>query len=173
MTVSIAIVAALTMLGSAPAPPPQEGNQTPLALDVVKRVALDPTTYAPAVVAWGGTRLDWKSSQIFFENGWHEQNPRFTVSGRGNDTPIGYAAGNRKILTDSVWNLRLSLINNVSEQLIEGVLIRRFPTHRRLLRTLGWIERIVAASYWTYQLSADHFRQWQANERRAQQLGYH
>ena len=171
MTVSIAIVAALTMLGGAPVPP-QEGKPTPLVLNVVKRVALDPTTYAPAVVAWGATRLDWGSSQIFFQNGWHEQNSRFTVSGRGNDTPIGYAAGNRRILKDAAWNLRLSLINNVSEQLIEGLLIRRYPTHRKLLRTLGWIERIVAASYWTYQLSADHFRQWQANERHAQQLGY-
>ena len=159
------------MLGAAPVPP-QEGHQTPLVRDVVRRVALDPTTYAPAVVGWGATRLDWGSSQIFFRNGWHEQNPRFTVSGRAGDPPIGYAAGNRKILKDSVWNLRLSLMNNVSEQLIEGLLIRRYPTHRRLLRALGWIERIVAASYWTYQLSADHFRQWRANERRARELGY-
>jgi hypothetical protein len=171
MTVSIAIAAALTMLGSTPAPL-QESHPTPLVLDVVKRVALDPTTYAPAIVAWGGTRLDWGSSQIFFQNGWREQNPRFTVSGRGNDIPVGYAAGNRKILKDSVWNLRLSLVNNVSEQLIEGLLIRRYPAHRRLLRTLGWIERIVAASYWAHQLSADHFRQWQANERLARGLGY-
>jgi len=171
VTISIAIVAALTIVASAPAPP-QEGHQPPLVRDVVKRVALDPTTYAPAVVAWGATRLDWGSSQIFFQNGWHEQNPRFTTSGRGGDTPIGYAAGNRQILEDSAWNLRLSLINNVSEQLIEGLLIRRYPTHRTLLRTLGWIERIAAASYWTYQLSADHFRQWRANERRARQLGY-
>lgn len=140
--------------------------------DVVKQVALDPTTYAPAIMAWGATRLDWRSSQVFFRNGYYEHNPRFTVSGLPDDTAIGYADGNRKISIDAVANLQFSLLNNFPERVIERLLIRRYPQHRKLLRTIGWIERSVAASYWAYRLSAGHLRQWQENERRARRLGY-
>ena len=140
--------------------------------DVVKKVTLDPTTYAPAIVAWKATRLDWQSSQVFFQHGWFEHNPRFTVSGRGDDTAIGYAAGNRQIFADAIAVLQLSMVNNVSERVIERWLVPRYPNHRKLLRTLGWIERSAMASYWSYRLSAGHLRQWQKNERLAQQLGY-
>jgi hypothetical protein len=135
-------------------------------------VILDPTTYAPTIVAWEATRLDWRSSQIFFQNGFFEHNPRFTVSGRSDDVAIGYAAGNRKILTDSLAILQFSLVNNASARLTERLLMRRFPNQRKLLRTIGWVERSGVASYWSYRLSAGHLRQWQANGRRAQQLGY-
>ena len=37
---------------------------------------------------------------------------------------------------------------------------------------LGWIERISFGAYMSYALSADHYRQAQANALRAQQLGY-
>jgi hypothetical protein len=150
----------------------QDRDRASFVPDVVKKVIVDPTTYAPAVVAWGATRLDWQSSQIFFRNGMFEHNPRFTVSGRSGDTAIGYRAGNRQILTDAIANLRLSLVNNVSARVMERLLIPRYPNHRKLLRTIGWIERSAMASYWSYRLSADHFRQWQENQRRARQLGY-
>lgn len=150
----------------------QEPAPAPLLIDAAKAVVLDPTTYAPAVVGWGATRLDWRSSQVFFQLGWTEHNPRFTTSGLRDDTAIGYAAGNRKIAVDALANLRLSMVNNFSSHLVERLLIRRYPTRRRLVRTVGWIERIAFASYWTHRLSADHFRQWQDNDRRARQLGY-
>jgi hypothetical protein len=150
----------------------QDQDRASFVPDVVKKVIVDPTTYAPAVVAWGATRLDWQSSQIFFRNGMVEHNPRFTVSGRRDDSAIGYAAGNRQILTDAIANLRLSVVNNVSARVIERLLMPRYPNHRKLLRTIGWIERSAMASYWSYRLSADHFRQWQENQRRARQLGY-
>lgn len=150
----------------------QDQDHASLVPDVVTRVILDPTTYAPAVVAWVATDLDWRSSQIFFQNGWFESNARFTVSGRGNDTAIGYAAGNRTILIDAIANLRFSVINNVADQAIERLLIRRHPTHRKLIRTIGWIERSVMASYLSYRLSARHFRQWRDNHWRARDLGY-
>lgn len=140
--------------------------------DVVKKVALDPTTYAPAIVAWTATQLDWQSSQVFFRNGWFEHNSRFTVSGRHDDIAIGYAAGNRQILTDALAVLQVSMVNNVSERVIERMLMRRYPNHRKLLRTIGWIERSAMASYWSYKLSAGHLRQWQKNERLVRQLGY-
>lgn len=165
------IVVALMML-VASSVSAQDQDHASFVPDVLKRVILDPTTYAPAIVAWEATRLDWQSSQIFFRNGLFEHNPRFTVSGRGDDTAIGYAAGNRQIFTDSIANLQLSLVNNVSERAMERLLIPRYPNHRKLLRTIGWIERSAMASYWSYRLSAGHFRQWQENERRAQQLGY-
>jgi hypothetical protein len=139
---------------------------------VVKHVTLDPTTYAPAVAGWTSTRLDWRSSQAFFEHGWVEGNSRFTVSGRGNDIAIGYAAGNRQILVDALGILQLSAVNNVSERVLERWLMPRFPNHRKLLAAIGWIERSALASYWSYRLSAGHLRQWRRNERLARQLGY-
>jgi hypothetical protein len=171
MSLSRMIVVALMML-VASSGAAQDQDHASFVPDVVKKVILDPTTYAPAIVAWEATRLDWQSSQIFFRNGLFEHNPRFTVSGRGDDTAIGYAAGNRQIFTDSIANLQLSLVNNVSERVMERLLMPRYPNHRKLLRTIGWIERSAMASYWSYRLSAGHFRQWQENERRARQLGY-
>jgi hypothetical protein len=40
-----------------------------------------------------------------------------------------------------------------------------------VVKTLGWIERSVFASYWSYRLSATHFRQWQTNKQQATALG--
>jgi hypothetical protein len=154
------------------APVAAQNQDRDVITDAVKGVIVDPTTYAPAMLGWGTTRLDWQSSQPFFENGAVEHNARFTVSGHGDDTAVGYSAGNRKIFKDSLANLQLSLIHNVSEHLIERMLLPRYPDHRHLLRTIGWIERSAVASYWSYRQSAGHFRQWQVNDRRAQQLGY-
>jgi hypothetical protein len=163
------MVIALAMLASSVSA--QDSRRTSFASDLVKQVFLDPTTYAPTILAWEATRLDWQSSQVFFKHGWLESNPRFTISGRSEDTAIGYAAGNRQILRDSLSNLQLSLANNLSERITERLLVPRYPAHRKLIRAIGWIERGAIASYLSYQLSAGHFRQWQANETRAQQLG--
>jgi hypothetical protein len=170
MSLCRGIAVALTIL-VAPSVSAQDQDRASFVSDVVKKVILDPTTYAPAIVAWEATRLDWRSSQVFFQSGWFEHNPRFTASGRGDDTAMGYAAGNRRIFSDAVANLQLSLLNNVSERVMERLLMPRYPNHGKLLRTLGWIERSAMASYVSYLLSADHFRQWQDNERRAQQFG--
>jgi hypothetical protein len=124
--------------------------------DAIKNVALDPTTYAPAIVAWEAMRLDWRSSQVFFERGWVEQNPRFTISGRAGDIAIPYAAGNRLILKDAFANLRVPLVHNVSERVVEHLLQTRYPNHRRLLRAAGWTERLTMASILSYRRSAEH-----------------
>ncbi len=171
LSVSRVIAVALMML-LASSVSAQDQDRASFVPDVVKKVILDPTTYAPAVVAWEAMRLDWRTSQVFFQNGWSERNPRFTVSGLKDDVAVGYAAGNRQILTDAFANLRLSLVNNASERVVERLLLPRYPNHRKLLRTIGWIERSAMASFWSYRLSAGHFRQWQENQRRAQQLGY-
>jgi hypothetical protein len=140
---------------------------------LTKDVALDPTTYAPSVLSYTSTRLDWDTSQVFFRNGYVEDNPRYTATGLAHDTPMGYNAGNRKILGDTMTILGGSLAHNYTERLFERYLMEKYPDHRKLVRTIGWIERIGFSSYWSYRLSAAHFRQWQANDRLASQLGLH
>jgi hypothetical protein len=166
------LIAVALLLLVAAAASAQDPDPTRFVPGLIKNVLLDPTTYVPAVTEWKAMRLDWASSQVFFRNGSVEQNPRFTLSGFSNDTAIGYSEGNRQILNDAVATLELSLVNNASTRAMEGLLLPRYPTHRKIIRTIGWIERSVLASYWTYRQSAAHFRQWQYNERQAQQLGY-
>jgi hypothetical protein len=165
------VAAAALMLLAAAGASAQEKESPGLIADVAKGVLLDPTTYAPAVITWEATRLDWRSSQVFFRNGFYEQNPNFTLSGRGNDTAITYAEGNRQILMDAFANLQVSLLNNASTRVVEHWLVPRYPNHRKLVRTLGWIERGAVASYLSYRMSAVHFEQWRDNDRRAQQMG--
>jgi hypothetical protein len=139
--------------------------------DVTKRVVFDPTTYAPAIIAYDATMRDWNSSQPFFANGYMEHNRRFTVSGRPDDFALNYNAGRKRILSDAFANLEISVANNVVDNVFERVLVTKYPNHRKLVRTLGWIERIGFASYTSYRLSAAHYRQWQQNEAYARQLG--
>lgn len=140
--------------------------------DVTKRVLLDPTTYAPAVIFYPSQYLDWVSSQPFFRNGYVEKNFDFTVSGRPNDTPVSFGDGNRKIVRNTLINLSTSMVHNVTEQMLERKLIERYPERRKLIRTLGWIERIAVSGYLAYYTSAPHYRQWRENERRARELGF-
>jgi hypothetical protein len=165
------IAAALLVLVSVPALA-QEPDRAPIAPGVIKDVLLDPTTYVPALVGWKATRLDWDSSQVFFQNGSFEQNPHFTLSGIGGTPALAYGVGNRQILMDAIANLQMSALNNVSMRLVERLLIPRHPTHGKLIRAIGWVERSALASYLTYEMSAGHFRQWQQNDRQAGEFGY-
>jgi hypothetical protein len=146
-------------------------GELPVLQEVAKRVALDPTTYAPTVVVYTARQLDWSSSQTLFKVGYLEANPRYTTTGLPSDTPVAYAVGNRRIARDTVGLLGKSAANNAASALVERILIARAPRHRRLIRTLGWIERASFASYWSYRLSVRHFDQWRDNERLARQLG--
>jgi hypothetical protein len=140
--------------------------------DTVKRVVFDPTTYAPAAIAYDATMRDWNTSQPFFRNGYFERNARFTISGRPNDVPVSYSVGRTRIIGDALSNLQLSLVHNVADQIIERTLIERYPHRRKLIRTIGWIERIGFASAMSYYLSAQHYQQASDNAARAQQLGF-
>jgi hypothetical protein len=164
----LAVVATFVLASTAFA---QNNDQPSPVGDVFKRVVFDPTTYAPAVITYGATMRDWNTSQPFFNNGYLERNARFTTSGLPNDRPISYQAGRQRILRDAFINLQVSLVNNVTDQVIERVLVTRYPQHRKLFRTLGWIERIGFASFMSYQLSSQHFRQANLNERRAREMG--
>jgi hypothetical protein len=169
MNLSLALIFFITMLLASPAAA-QESTQGSMLPYVVKSVFLDPTTYVPAVVRYQATRLDWRSSQIFFQNGWSEHNSRYTASGLADDVPVGYEAGNSRILRDALTTLQFSIIHNASERVLERLLKQRYPNHPRILTAVGWIERGVVASFWSYRMSANHFRQWRTNERLAVQF---
>jgi hypothetical protein len=163
----VALVILLPLRASA-----QNPDQPSFLGDTFKRVILDPTTYAPAVIAYEGTMRDWNTSQPFFRNGYVERNERFTLSGLPNDRPVSYDAGRQRILSDAFINLQMSLAHNAADQVFERMLIDRFPQHRKLVRTLGWIERSAFASYMSYRLSVMHYRQAAANQAYAQQMGF-
>jgi hypothetical protein len=134
-----------------------QGQEQPSSLTtLVKQVVLDPTTYAPAVIAYDATVRDWNTSQPFFRNGFMELNPRFTISGLPNVVPVSYSEGRRRILSDAVGNLELSLFNNFTDRVFERALMTRYPEHRKMVRTVAWIERLSFGVGMSYVLSAQH-----------------
>ena len=142
-----------------------EGERRSAFAEVFTRVAKDPTTYALPPIIYTAHRLDWDSSQKLFARGYVEANPGFTVSGRINDTPISWTAGKRRILGYSAAMIGRSALNNGICALVEGRLIERSPHRRKLIRTLGWVERGFITSYWAYRMSHNQFGQWRTNER--------
>jgi hypothetical protein len=50
-------------------------------------------------------------------------------------------------------------------------LTQKYPEHRKLFKTLSWVERISFSAYVGYRASAAHFRQVQRNQQLAQQYG--
>ena len=129
------------------------------------RVAKDPTTYALPPIVYTAHRLDWDSSQKLFAHGYLEANPKFTLSGRVDDVPISHAAGKRRILRYSASMIGRSALNNGICALVERRLIERAPHRRKLIRTLGWIERGFVTAYWSYRLTHNQVGQWRDNER--------
>jgi hypothetical protein len=169
--VVLAIGLALVPSGQAGAQETPAERDVPLLQEVAKRVAVDPTTYAPTIVVYTARQLDWSSSQDVFAFGYLEANPRYTTTGLPMDTPVPYAVGNRRIARDTIGLLGRSAANNAASAFVERILITRAPRHRRLIRTLGWVERVAFASYWSHRLSRRHFEQWRDNERLVRQLG--
>ncbi len=150
----------------------QEQEARPnIVLNVTKSVLLDPTTYVPATLSYTSQRMDWNTSQVLFRAGWVEHNRRFTVSGRPDDRPISYEEGNGEIRRAALIHLQESIVNNVTAQILERALTQQHPEHRKLFKTLSWIERISFASYVGYLSSVDHFRQVQRNQELARQNG--
>jgi hypothetical protein len=168
------LVAVLTALltFSAGAAIAQDRVERPFIADVMTRLVLDPTTYAPAALAYDATMRDWRTSQPFFQHGFYESNAGFTLSGLPNDVAVSYRAGQRIIRADTLESLKRSAINNFAEQVIERVMVNKYPNHRKLVRSIGWAQRISFASFKAYRLSAAHYRQAGQNERLAEQLGF-
>jgi hypothetical protein len=150
----------------------QAPESRPFAWDVARAVLIDPTTYAPALISYESIRRDWKTSQILFANGWVEENPRYTISGRANDLPVSYEEGTRRLQGAALHVFSYSVANNLGAGLVERLLVARYPHRKTLIRTLSWTERIAFASLLTYRNSADHIRQASTNRRLAREHGY-
>ena len=108
-------------------------------------------------------KMDWNSSQPLFRNGWVEQNHRFTTTGRPNDVPLSFTDGNKKIRNMALMHLQESVVNNLAANVFERVLAQKYPQHRKLFKTLSWVERIAFSSYMSYRASANHFKQAERN----------
>lgn len=139
---------------------------------IVKRTLLDPTSYAPATLLYISSRLDWSSSQPFFENGSLENNERYTISGLPFDLPLSDTHGKTQILKDALGVLPISFANNALTVVLQRALTHLDPEHRRRWAALAWVERLVFACTLSYALSARHFEQWRQNTRMAATLGY-
>jgi len=160
------------VLANTPAASAQDDKSSSAFADVVKGVVLDPTTYVPALIGYDATMRDWNTSQPFFRNGFVEHNQRFTLTGRPDDTPLNYVVGRHQILKDAVTALGITAAQNASSRLLERALLQRYPGHRRVVKTVGWIQRISVASLMSYHLAAPHYRQAQINAQRAAELGF-
>ena len=171
-TVLPVLLAMLMLCGSSSHVAAQVESKGAFLANIAKSVVLDPTTYASAVVSYDATARDWKTSQPFFQHGYFEKNARFTISGRPNDLPVSYGEGNHRILMDTLGNLQVAIVNNVVDRIVERTLVEKYPDHRKIVRTLAFVERAAFASYMSYVLSAQHYRQWQDNERLARTMGY-
>ena len=169
--VRVAIVTVL--LGFAPSMARAQADE-PRAFvwDVTRATLIDPTTYAPTLIWYAAIRQDWKTSQILFANGWLEQNPQFTISGRANDVPVAYDEGMKRIRGTALTIFQYSAANNVGAGIVERLLVARYPQRKKLIRALSWGERIAFASLLTYRSSADHLRQASNNRRLAREYGY-
>jgi hypothetical protein len=142
-----------------------EGSTHSLLGETFTRVLKDPTTYALPPIVYTAHRLDWDSSQKLFAHGYLEANPKFTLTGRVDDIPISHAAGKRRILRYSASMIGRSALNNGICAIVERRLIEKSPHRRKLIRTLGWIERGFVTAYWSYRLTHNQVHQWRDNER--------
>jgi hypothetical protein len=124
-------VAALVLLSLAPTS--AHADDWPSASwSIFTQVVSDPTTFAPAITSYTAERLDWKSSQLFFQQGYLEHNAQFTLSGYPDDVPISYSAGKEVILKNSLEDLGASLVNNVAARIVERTLVARHPKRENI-----------------------------------------
>ena len=168
------IIGALTAGTAAPALAQSEDGRIRSAVgSVLKSTFLDPTTYVPAILTYDSMLRDWNTSQPLFQQGMVEHNWRFTQSGLPDSTPLSYDAGRHQILMDSLMTFEMSAAHNLTSRIVERALLDKYPEHRTLVKTLGWVERIGVASFASYQLSAPHYRQVGINVQLAAQMGVH
>jgi hypothetical protein len=159
------------VLASAPFASAQDEKRSSAFADVVKGVVLDPTTYAPALIGYDATMRDWNTSQPFFRNGFVEHNQRFTVTGQPDDTALNYMVGRNQIFKDAVTAFGVTAVQNATSRVVERALLQKYPNHRKIVKSIGWIQRVSIASLMSYHLAAPHYRQAQINAQRAAELG--
>ena len=130
----------------------------------------DPTTYTPAIIYSIAAQQDWRTSQVFFAHGWKETNPRFTKERTSPGTPVSYARGMGTIRGYSALVLAHSVVNNLAVGAVTLHLTKRWPHKRKLIKTLGWVEKVTFASILTHSTSTPHFKQANLNRKLAKGL---
>ena len=133
---------------------------------------LDPTIFAPAGVSYYAQKADWDTSQVFFQHGWVEANPSFTLSRQPFSAPISHKAGMRIINKWSVETLMWSSLHNTGSYILTAYLTSYQPNHKKLIKVISWSERIIFASIITYYTSSAHFHQASLNRKMAKEYGY-
>ena len=167
-----ALVGVLTIASTGSVSAQENRKDSSAVADVIKGVIFDPTTYAPALISYDATMRDWNTSQAFFQNGYIERNARFTRTGLSNDRPVSYQVGRSQIMRDTLTTLGVSAVQNATSRIVEQALLAKYPSHRKTVKTIGWIQRIGIASVMTYKLSAPHYRQAGINAQQASELGF-
>ncbi len=124
-------------------------------VSIVTSVAVDPTTYAPALIYRAALKADWDSSQPLFARGYVEKNKMFSRAG----LPISYEEGNGKIDKLALRFLADSLMHNAASHGFEALLKRNYPDHKKLLTILGWAERIAVNGYLARKMATQHYEQ--------------
>ena len=138
--------------------------------EATKKAAIDPTTYIPGTVSFVSQKLDWDSSQLFFERGFVEKNPVFTLSGKPYDIPVGYGQGMKRITIMSLKQVGLSYLNNAGAEIMGKFILKQNPEKKKLVRALIKAEKIAMAVAVSYYISEGHFKQWQLNNSMARQM---
>src|SRR5436305_1872425 len=136
---AIFVVVFTVVIASAQLALAQDVKRSSPVADVLKGVFFDPTTYAPAAISYNATMRDWNTSQPFFVNGFVEHNARFTVTGRADDLPLSYTIGKDQIFKDAVTAFGVSAAENATSRIVERALLDRYPDHRKVVKTIGWI----------------------------------
>jgi hypothetical protein len=167
-----ALLAVFTLATAGPVSAQENGKQSSAVADVIKGVVFDPTTYAPALISYDATMRDWNTSQPFFQNGYVERNARFTLTGLSNDRPVSYVVGRNQIVKDTLATFGFSVVQNTTSRIVERALLAKYPEHRKMVKTIGWAQRIGMAALISYQLSAAHYRQAGVNAQQSRALGF-
>jgi len=63
-------------------------------------------------------------------------------------------------------------VNNLAVGIGARLLVARYPSHKKLIRTISWVERLAFASFSTYRNSINHLRQAGVNRGIAREYGY-
>lgn len=133
---------------------------------LTRQVLTDPTTWAPVALFWTAAEGDWNSSYNLFRSGKYiEKNPRFTLSGKSPDTPIGFWVGARKNAAFTAQELGWSVVSNAGIRVSERFLNKLYPRHQRFVTILGWTARITCAVILVKVDAGPHIVQWRRNNR--------
>jgi hypothetical protein len=138
---------------------------------VAKNVAIDPTTYAPAIIFYHAEMRDWDTSQVLFKYDSRENNPDFTKSGIPGTEAISYEDGKKIIRQLTLINFMNAAAANTISQAVQQTLTEKFPNKRKLFRVLGWVQRGALSAAFTYMIAAPHYRQADRNTEVARRLG--